>query len=119
MPTLHDTFSSADALKDAARRVREASYTRFECYSPHAVHGIDAAMGTPFSPIPWYVLGGGLVGLSGALLMQWWMNGWDYPYLVSGKPFWSLPANIPIAFELTVLVAGITGGNVSPGGGNG
>jgi mono/diheme cytochrome c family protein len=101
-------FSSAEALKDAARLVNQSGYTKFECYSPHAVHGIDTAMGTPFSPIPWYVLGGGLTGLGGAILMQWWMNAWDYPYMESGKPYWSLPANIPIAFELTVLISGIT-----------
>src|SRR5215218_1494344 len=101
-------FDSADALVEAAARVREAGYTKFECYSPHAVHGIDRAMGTPYSPIPWFVLIGGLLGCSGAILMQWWMNGFDYPFLVSGKPYWSLPANIPIAFELTVLLAGIT-----------
>lgn len=101
-------FATADALVEAAARVREAGYTRYECYSPHAVHGIDRAMGTPYSPIPWFVLIGGIIGTSGALLMQWWMNAWDYPYLVSGKPYWSLPANIPIAFELTILIAGIT-----------
>ena len=26
----------------------------------------------------------------------------------SGKPYWSLPANIPIIFELTVLVSALT-----------
>jgi mono/diheme cytochrome c family protein len=110
-PQLHGLvaeFDSADALIEAAGRVREAGYTKFECYSPHPVHGIDRAMGTPYSPIPWFVLIGGLIGTSGAILMQCWMNGWDYPLLVSGKPYISLPAQIPIAFELTVLVAGIT-----------
>src|SRR5262245_48034280 len=91
-------FDSADTLVEAAARVREAGYTKFECYSPHPVHGIDRAMGTPYSPIPWFVLIGGLLGLSGAILMQSWMNGWDYPFLVSGKPYISLPAQIPIAF---------------------
>jgi hypothetical protein len=110
-PQLHGLvaeYTTPDALIDAARRVREAGYTKYECYSPHAVHGIDKAMATPYSPIPWFVLIAGLTGTSGAVLMQWWMNGWDYPLLVSGKPYWSLPANIPIAFELTVLLAGIT-----------
>ncbi len=36
------------------------------------------------------------------------MNVRDYPYLISGKPFFSLPANIPVIFELTVLLAAIT-----------
>ncbi len=35
--------------------------------------------------------------------MQWWMNAVDYPFHISGKPLFGLPANIPIMFELTVL----------------
>ena len=30
-----------------------------------------------------------------------WLQG--YPFQISGKPFWSLPAFIPVIFELTVL----------------
>ena len=37
--------------------------------------------------------------------MQWWMNGVNYKYVISGKPLLSLPANIPIIFELTVLLS--------------
>src|SRR5258708_2950754 len=55
-------FSSSDALIAGARAVQEAGYTKYECYSPHPVHGIDQAMKTPYSPIPWLVLGGGLSG---------------------------------------------------------
>ena len=39
--------------------------------------------------------------------MQWWMNAVAYPQVISGKPFFSLPANIPIAFELVVLFAAL------------
>ena len=44
-------------------------------------------------------------GAGGALLMQWWMNAIDYPLVISGKPLFSLPANIPITFELLVLLS--------------
>jgi hypothetical protein len=40
--------------------------------------------------------------------MQWWMNAVDYPLIISGKPFNSLPADIPVTFELTVLLASLT-----------
>jgi mono/diheme cytochrome c family protein len=72
------------------------------------VHGIDGAMGIRPTILPWIVLVGGLTGCAGALLMQWWMNAFDYPWIVSGKPLWSIPANIPITFELTVLLSAIT-----------
>ena len=49
--------------------------------------------------------------MSGALLaflMEWWMNSVNYPYVSSGKPLLSLPAFIPIIFEVTVLFSAIT-----------
>jgi hypothetical protein len=54
------------------------------------------------------VLGAGLSGFTAAVWLQWWTNAVDYPYIVSGKPFWSIPANVPIMFELTVLFSGLT-----------
>ena len=41
--------------------------------------------------------------------MQWWMNAVNYPLVISGKPLFSLPANIPITFELIVLFAALGG----------
>jgi mono/diheme cytochrome c family protein len=35
--------------------------------------------------------------------MQWWMNGVDYMYIISGKPMGITPASIPVAFEMTIL----------------
>jgi hypothetical protein len=46
-----------------------------------------------------------LTGLGLATLMQWWMNAVDYPFLISGKPLFGIPANVPIMFELTVLLS--------------
>jgi len=54
------------------------------------------------------VLGAGLAGAGGALLLQWWTNAINYPLIISGKPLFSLPANIPITFELIVLLAALT-----------
>jgi len=49
----------------------------------------------------------GLIGATAGLLMQWWMNAHDYPFMISGKPLFALPASIPITFELTVLLGSI------------
>ena len=101
-------FRDAGALVTAAAAVRKAGYRRWDCFSPFPVHGIDAAMGIRPTLLPWLVLGAGITGGAVALLMQWWMNAVDYPFLISGKPFFSLPANIPIIFELIVLFAALT-----------
>ena len=101
-------FDSSAALTRAAHQVRDAGYTRWDCYSPFPVHGLDRAMGLSDTRLPWVVLGAGITGTLSAILMQWWMNAVDYPFVISGKPFFGLPASIPIAFELTVLFSAIT-----------
>ncbi|MFI5379159.1 MAG: DUF3341 domain-containing protein [Tepidisphaerales bacterium] len=101
-------FQNVDSILRAAREVRKAGYTRFDVHSPFPIHGIDAAMGIRPTILPWLVLLAGLAGLVGAILMQWWMNARDYPFMISGKPFFSLPAFVPIIFECTVLCASYT-----------
>jgi hypothetical protein len=100
-------FETVEALVAAAGRVRGAGFTRFDAHAPVPVHGIDEAMGIRMSKLPWVVAGGGLAGAAGGLLMQWWMNAHDYPFMISGKPLFGLPAAIPITFELTVLLGSI------------
>jgi len=68
---------------------------------------MDRAMGIRRTRLPWIVLGAGMAGAATALLLQWWTNAIDYPLLISGKPLFSLPANIPIVFELIVLFSAI------------
>lgn len=98
-------FDSVESLLAAARRIRDAGYTKIDAYTPFAVHGIDEALGIKPTALPWLTLGGGLIGAITALTMQIWMNSINYPYIISGKPYISLPAFIPVAFELTILFA--------------
>jgi len=101
-------FDNVDDVVDACENVRDAGYTKWDAHTPFPVHGIDEAMGIKSTLLPWLVLCGGLTGLGIAVLMQWWMNAVDYPYIISGKPLFSLPACVPIMFELTVLLAALT-----------
>jgi hypothetical protein len=101
-------FDDPHLLLHACERVRDAHYRRWDAHTPFPVHGLNDAMGLRGTLLPWLVLGGGLTGLVLALLMQWWMNAVDYPFLISGKPYFSLPAFIPVVFELTVLLSAFT-----------
>jgi mono/diheme cytochrome c family protein len=101
-------YSTPQQLIAAARRIRDAGYSRWDSYSPFPVHGIDPAMGIRPTVLPWIVFAAGLTGGTGALALQWWTSSVDYRWIVSGKPFFSIPANIPITFELTVLSASLT-----------
>lgn len=112
-------YSEAGTLRAAAERVRGAGYKRWDCFSPFPVHGLDRAMGIRPTILPWLVLAAGIAGCLTALLMQWYVNSpvtnssktgllSGYPMVFSGKPYWSLPAHIPITFELSVLFASLT-----------
>ena len=83
-------FADTDGLMAAARKVRDAGYKRWDSYTPFPVHGIDDAMGIKPTILPWIVLVMGLTGLSLGILLQWYTNAFDYVFLISGKPDWSL-----------------------------
>ncbi|MBD3266279.1 DUF3341 domain-containing protein [bacterium] len=100
-------FDDSLKLIDAAEKVRDQGYKQWDVHTPCPIHGLDEAMGIRPTILPWIVLVGGITGFAVAMWMQWWMNAIDYPLIISGKPFFSLPANIPIIFELTVLFSAI------------
>ncbi len=101
-------YSDVDSVMGAARRIRDAGYKKWDTYTPFPIHGIDEAMGTKPTILPWIVLGMGLTGLCVGLLLQWYTNAHDYVFLISGKPDWSLPANIPVTFEVVILFSAYT-----------
>ncbi len=101
-------YDDVTSLVHACEKVKNAGYSKWDSYSPFPVHGIDPAMGIKPTKLPLLVFAMGITGTCVAILMQWWMNAHDYQFIISGKPMWSVPANIPVAFELTVLFAALT-----------
>jgi mono/diheme cytochrome c family protein len=101
-------FDTPGELVAAARKVRDAGYKEFDCFSPFPVHGIDEAMGIKRTILPVLIFGGGFTGTIGGILLQWWTNAYDWQWNISGKPTWSIPANVPIAFETTILLSVFT-----------
>ncbi len=96
-------FDDPHALVHACETVRDAGYTQWDAHTPFPVHGLNDAMGLKPTRLPYFVFCCGLFGLCLGIGMQWFMNVYDYPFLISGKPIWSIPANVPVMFELTVL----------------
>jgi len=121
-PKLHALiaeFETPGEVLKAAEKVREAGYRWWDCCTPFPVHGMDGAMGIKPTILPVMVFFAGLAGLISAFVLQaftnstgmsiWalvWVTG--YPYLISGKPLLSIPAFIPVMFELTILFAALT-----------
>ncbi|MEZ4271155.1 MAG: DUF3341 domain-containing protein [Myxococcota bacterium] len=102
------SFDEPDLLIEASRRVREAGYRRIDAYSPMPLHALDEALGIRRTILPWIVLVGGILGGLGGLFLQYWTSAVDYPLNIGGRPLASWPAFIPITFECTILVAGLS-----------
>jgi hypothetical protein len=98
-------FDSPAALMHAAEKVRAGGYKKFDCHSPFAIHGMDAAMGLKRSRLGWIVGLAAIIGTSGALALQWWTSTIDLPLVISGKPFFSFQAYVPVTFALGVLLS--------------
>jgi hypothetical protein len=98
-------FETPDAIIHAAEKVRAAGYEKWDVHTPYPVHGMDQAMGMQDSRLGWIVLVCGLTGLTLAVTMIQWMNGYDYPLIIGGKPANAIPSMVPIMFELTILLS--------------
>lgn len=96
-------FATPGTLLAALPAIRAGGFGEIDTFSPFPLHGVAEALGWRKSPIPYYVFGGGLLGVGTAWLMQWWCNAVDYPINVGGRPLWSVPSWVPIMFELLVL----------------
>jgi hypothetical protein len=100
-------FTEVDALLAAGRKMRESGHGQLDTYSPYPLHGVDEALGWKPSKVPFIALAfaitGGLTGYS----MQYWMNAIDYPINVGNRLLNSVPAFIPISFELTILFTAV------------
>ena len=111
-------FDTPAAVTQAAEKVRDAGYKWWDCHTPFPVHGLDRAMGVRPTILPWLVFGAGATGTLLGLLLQWYTNATNLPawfivpvrgyqYYVSNKPPLSLPADIPVMFELTILLSAV------------
>ncbi len=98
-------YPSAAALYEAAEKVRDAGFKRWDVYSPFPIHGMDAAMGLGKSWLSAVVACGGITGFCTAMILEFGPSWIIYPLIVHGKPFtWAtVPAFFPIMFELTIL----------------
>lgn len=95
------------SVVNAALKTRESGFKKFDAISPYPIHGMEEACDIKRSWIPYVTFVAALTGLTCAFLLEWWTSAVDWPINVGGKPFLSLPAFIPIMFELTVLFASL------------
>ncbi|MBS1708506.1 MAG: DUF3341 domain-containing protein [Armatimonadetes bacterium] len=113
------SFDNPHDLVEAAKATRAAGYRDIEAYSPVPVEGLCDALEWKDDKLGWVTFLGGLAGLSAGLLLVWWTStGFQFPSFIpgptglngyghntGGKPLFSLPAFVPIVYELTILLS--------------
>src|SRR4051812_30125146 len=102
-------FGTPEALVVAARETYRNGYRRMEAYAPFPIEELAEVMGFHRTGMPLIFLLGGITGALTAYAMQAYSSIVSYPLNVGGRPLHSLPAFIPIIFELTVLFAALSG----------
>jgi hypothetical protein len=98
-------FNDHDTLLHGAEEIRHQGVKIHEVFTPYPVHGLEDALGYKRSFMPKAAFMFGALGTTLAITMQVSMMGIDWPMIIGGKPFLSLPAFVPVTFECTVLLA--------------
>jgi len=101
-------FASEEALLEAARAMRARDYTRLEAYTPYPVEGLEQVLALKRSWLNWLVFPVAMSGAGLGYLIQCYVNAINYPLNVGGRPPHSWPAFIPITFETSVLLGGVS-----------
>jgi Alternative complex III, ActD subunit len=106
MPTLLGVYERPDQVAEVATRLRARGYTDLETYSPAPFPEVDDAVIEKPSRVRLFTLIGGLTGVvTGYAMTVWMANNW--PIMLGGKPFSSIPPYTIIGFELTILFGGV------------
>ena len=99
------TFDTAPDIYKACKKTNEAGFKKWDSYTPYAVHGLDKVSGQKRSMVGAFTIVGGFTGFTLANIMVWFMNSFDYPLIVGGKPFYSPIFPFPVAYEMTILLS--------------
>ncbi len=100
-------FRNEFDLIDSVKAVQDAGFEIVDAYTPFAVHGLDKAMGLKKSRLNQICFLFAFLGLSIGVLGQYWVSAVNWPINIGGRPWNSLPAFMPVAFEVMVLFAGL------------
>jgi Protein of unknown function (DUF3341) len=102
---LYGLYNDEEDLKKAVKTANAGHLDIMDVFTPFPVHGLDPILGLKESRL--HILGFiyGTIGATFGFGFMTWVFTRDWPIVFGGKPYWSVPAFIPITFEMTVLFA--------------
>jgi len=101
-------FDEVNAAIVAAQNAYGAGYRKMDAYAPFPVEELSEAIGFQKNGVALVCLVGGLLGCTGAFILQWWINTISYPVNIGGRPLNSWPSFIIVTFEMTILFSGLS-----------
>lgn len=104
---IYGLYDDEVIMMDAIKKANAAHIDIYDVYTPFPVHGLDPLLGLEESRLHIAGFVYGSIGTLTAFLGMSWVFTKNWPIVFGGKPYWSVPAFIPITFELTVLFAAI------------
>jgi len=107
MDVVYGLYDDEEIMMNAVKEANKEHLDIMDVYSPFPVHGLDPLLGLEESRLHIAGFVFGAMGTLTAFLGMTWIFTKDWPIIFGGKPYWSVPAFIPITFELTVLFAAI------------
>ena len=101
------SFDYLDSAVDSIENLRKAGFKTIKAYAPYPEHHIEAALGYGQSPVRVFTLVGALTGAAAGFAFTTW-TAMEWPLVVGGKPIVSIPAYVPIVFEMAVLFGALS-----------
>jgi hypothetical protein len=108
---IYGLLAEFDDVNDAivaAKSAYAAGYRKLDAYAPFPVEELSEAVGFQKNGVALVCLVGGLLGCTGAFILQWWINTISYPINIGGRPLNSWPSFIIVTFEMTILFSGLS-----------
>ena len=97
-------FDGQAALEEALARLAGAGIAGVETYTPMPPENQPHR-----SLLPWCMFVAGVLGFAGVFAVMTYADVHAYPLNIGGRPEFAWPTFVPIAFELGVLCAMLTG----------
>ncbi|GJM33192.1 MAG: membrane protein [Saprospiraceae bacterium] len=104
---LYGLYDDEQDLLKAVKQANEDHLEIMDVFTPFPVHGLDPLLGLEESRLHIAGFIYGAIGTLTAFLFMTWVFTRDWPIIFGGKPYWSVPAFVPITFEVTVLFASV------------
>lgn len=104
---VYGLYNDEEELLHAVKEAKNGHLDIYDVFTPFPVHGLDPILGLEESRLHQAGFIYGALGTMTAFLGMTWIFTKDWPNIFGGKPYWSVPAFIPITFEMTVLFAAI------------